>query len=510
MDEKCMRTPVFNLETVFKDSAEVPVDVDFTMPDYCPEISKILKCRATARISSEDAQARKITVDGVVTVTVIYADDENNINSYEYQYPFSKSFDTACDVSDSFVRTRAKCEYINCRAINERKIDVHGAVGVYVNAMLKKSREIICDIDDEGIEVRRSGIPATMPLGYSSKYVLIEDEIPVGDSQPDVMCLIRYDSAVKLGECKLLSGKAIIKGELMVNLLYRGEGGLPQSLDTVIPFSQLVEIEGIGEDCDCEARADVAYLEVKPKFNSSSVSRGFSVDGKIRLTAEAFCQNDVEVVIDAYSREYEAQITGDEVYFNKLICSINDTFSAVKTIDFPSDTISRVCDASCEVKNVSTEFEGDCLVVSGTAVCGIMALDNDGAPSYYERPVEYEYRYKLPVSAENLIADSQVDVVSVGYTMSGDKKTELRVELSVTASVYSPSKVSLISDVQVNREKPAKNNNRGALTVYFAESGEQIWDIARKYLADINEVKRINDIKDDNLTSGQMILVPVK
>ncbi|MBO4693706.1 MAG: DUF3794 domain-containing protein [Clostridia bacterium] len=510
MEEKCVKTPIFTFDTVFKDSAEVPIDIDFNLPDYCPEISRILKCRAKARVSSASADEQRISSDGVVTVTLIYADDENRINSYEYQYPFSKSFESTTDISGAFIKARVRCEYINCRAVTERKVDIHGALGLSVTASMKKSRDIISDIDDINIEVLRTLTPATTPIGYASKYVIIEDEIEIGSSMPDIKCLIRYDAAIKTGECKLLADKAIVKGELIVSLAYRDDDGEIQQLEESVPFSQLLEIEGVTEECECQISADIAFLEIKPKFNSSSDSRSFSLGGKVLLQAEAYCQGDVEVVTDAYSRLYEADVSGEDVYLNRLVCTINDTFNCRKEIEFPAGSITKVCDIKSEAKVDSTNFKGDCLIVSGTAVCDILAADETGAVAYYEKPVEFEYRYKLSVEGENFTADPQVSVLSVGYTISGDIKMEIRLQMSLSAAVYKQNRVPVVSDIQVNESRPIEKRNRGALTIYFAESGENIWGVARKYLADIDEVRRLNELSDDTLTGGQMLLIPVK
>ena len=51
MEEKMIRTSIFYNDTLFNESAEQPIDVDLTLPDYCPDISKIFKCRAFAGIS---------------------------------------------------------------------------------------------------------------------------------------------------------------------------------------------------------------------------------------------------------------------------------------------------------------------------------------------------------------------------------------------------------------------------------------------------------------------------
>ena len=86
---------------------------------------------------------------------------------------------------------------------------------------------------------------------------------------------------------------------------------------------------------------------------------------------------------------------------------------------------------------------------------------------------------------------------------------EIRVELSVNAAVYRCSNVSLITDVTIDENSPVTKSDRGAMTIYFASDGENVWDIARHYLASVADIKQINDIEENILESGKMVLIPM-
>ena len=47
------------------------------------------------------------------------------------------------------------------------------------------------------------------------------------------------------------------------------------------------------------------------------------------------------------------------------------------------------------------------------------------------------------------------------------------------------------------------------MTVYFANQNESVWDIARIYNASVDEIMRINDLDNEKLPAGRMILVPI-
>lgn len=508
MEQKAIKTPVFVNEIIFEQSAEQPIDVDFSLPDYCPDIVKILKCRAVSRISSRTVSGRSITVDGCVTVTCVYTDDRNRICAYEYQYPFNRSFEADTDCDGAEISCRTKCEYINCRAITGRKIDIHGAAGVYLTLKKRKCTEVISDFDDNSTELRRAKAPATSPIGCAEKYIVIEEEIECGAGQPPVRSLIRYDANTAVRECKILAGKVMVRGELVLTLLYCPEEGGPQTVRSTIPFSQLLEIDGVNDGCECEAKTELAYIDLKPRFSGAGEEKSFRLNAKILVCGEAYCSNDIDVVTDAYTRKYEADIVREEVCFDRICRSINESFSCKKSLDFPENSLYEIADMWCEVEKRSVNTENGRLTVCGTLTVCVIAIDCDGVPCYHEKPVDFEYTLPLDDGIECRRCEPNITVLSCGYTLNGASSMDVRAELSISAAVYECHRIPLITDIRVDTKRPVEKKEKCAMTICFACDGESVWDIARRYGAAVEEIKQINDITDDTLESAKMILVP--
>ena len=509
MESKKLKTCVYTKEVVFRDSAEVPIDADFTMPDYFAEISKILKCRSVARISSKSVSGGNITVEGVLCVTVIYCDEDCRLCSFEHQHPFSKTFETNLDLDNGNIKCNSKCEYINCRAVSSRKIDIHGAVGVGITVTKRKGTDVITDVDDCDVELRRGVAPATSPMGNAEKYLLIEEEIELSAGQPNIKSVIRYDASVALKECKLLAGKAMVKGDMTVSLLYCAEDGGVQTVRTAIPLSQILEIVGITENCECEAKAELAFLEIKPRTSMSGETKSFSLNAKILICCETFCNNDVDVILDAFSKKFEADIKRQEVCFSKIFCNVNENFNCKKSISFPEGALASVTDMWCDVRVDSTKLLEKCLVINGAVLVSIIGCDSEGEPTFFEKAVEFEYKYPLESDIVGFKCNPTVKVISSGYTITSSDCIEVRLELCVNAAVYQCSNIPLIIDVQTDEACLIKKKDRGAMTIYFANEGENIWDIARKYLASVSEIKEINGIEEEVLNNNTMIMVPI-
>ncbi len=506
--EKCLKTNVLVKEVLFSDSAEQPIDIDFTLPDYCKEISRIFKCQSAPRISSKSINGKNITVEGVVTITLLYAALNGELCSYEYQYPFSKTFEASCDCVGMNLVCKAKNQYLNCRAITGRKVDIHGAVGIYVTITKRKSTEIVSDYDDKNVELKRGMAAATVPMGSAEKYILIEEEIDIGQGQPQIRNVWRSDVKACVKETKVINDKAVIKGEIKVCIIYCSDSTPnPQSVKTTIPFSQILDIEGITDSCACDTKAEVVFFEIKPRISASGETKSFSLTAKLLLNSEAYCSNEIPVIFDAFSRKYEADIKKTNVVFERITQNISENYHCKKAITFDEE-ISSVVDLWCNIEECHTKFENENMIVYGTVLAAIIVCDTKNIPIYHEKQIEFEHKFPLDI-ASNLHCEPQIEVTSCGFTITSTTSMELMVDILLNAAVYQKSNVTLISEMNVDTKKPCKNTNRTALTIYFCGAGECVWDIARIYNASVEEIMAINELENEQLENGKMILVPI-
>ncbi len=509
MQQKCLKSDIYTNENYFSDSIEQAIDVDFTLPDYCPDISKIFKCHAVPRIASKSINGSTVTLDGNIIITILYCDKESKFCSFEYNFPFSKNIEVTNDVTGGNVFCRIKCDYINCRAVTGRKVDIHGAAGIFVRIFKRKCNEIVSDIDDTGIELKRMIAPATVPMGYAEKYLMLEEDLPLSQGQMSIESILKINSAICVKETKIINDKAVVKGELVVCILYCPEGGgTPQSVKSILPYSQIVDIEGITDTCECECKAEIATLDIKPKPISTGELRCFGLTVKILLTCEAYCGNDIPVIEDAFSRRFEANIIRKTVLFDKLTCNIQETYHCKKNIELDFG-INSIIDLWCSVQGCHTKFEDDKMSVGGTLVAGMIICDENNIPLYIEKPIEFEYKHPFKGKIGTPHCEPEIEVLSCNFTITSANKIELHAELGINAGIYEKKDISLITDLELDENKMIKRSGEGAMIIYYPAVGDSIWDIAHKYSASVEEIIKINGLENGSVTNGKMILVPL-
>ena len=58
-------------------------------------------------------------------------------------------------------------------------------------------------------------------------------------------------------------------------------------------------------------------------------------------------------------------------------------------------------------------------------------------------------------------------------------------------------------------EKPKVKDKNAALTLYYADEGENLWNISEKYCTSVEAIQIKNELTDDIIQAHSMILIPM-
>lgn len=496
---------------IFSQMAEQSIDLDFSLPEYYPKINKVLKCMAKPRISANAINGQILNIEGNINIVLLYITDTTEICSFEYVLPFSRTFEFEGDAGNCLPDCSVREEYINCRLLDERSVELHGAIGISAGIVRRDAKQVICDVEGGDVVLNRGMAEATSPIGIAEKCLLIEEELELGNGQPSIRHILRYDAKAVKTDCKIIGSKVVVRGELKVFTLYCGEQtSTPQVLRSAVPFSQIIDIPDINDMCECDCTVSVANLEIKPRTSITGECRTLSLSAKVRFCASATCDNDVPVVYDAFSTKYETDITLDDILFEKIFKTVNKNFICKHNVEVSAGGIGTIIDLWCEPQNLVCKIENEELHASGNLMVYILAYDSENCPAYYERSVEFEFCHVVKNSNSNMKCRADATVNNVSYTILSNNTIEVCAELNINAGVYSQSRIAAVREIRVCEDalKPKKRDS--AMIIYYADVGEKLWDIARKYNSAPDEIAEINSLESEVLATNKVLLIPVK
>lgn len=498
MELNITRESVTSCEITYNQNVEQGIDFTVNIPDYCGAVQRILKYTVTPRISSKNINGQMLCIEGNACFNILYLDEDSDVSSYEYSTPFQKNIDIGISSADVMnVCIEAKCGYVNAKAVTPSRIDVHSVIELTVCVYKKKAHDIICDIDCKDIFISRGDAPATVPVNFAEKNMIIEEELLLESDMPSINCILRHDASAVVTGSKIVNDKVIAKGELKLEVLYCAEDKKSrQKYKTTVPFSQIVDVDGINDECKCDVSVDISSLEIKPRSAHDGLIHSFMLCAKLSINVKAFCNNDIAVIYDAYSKKYNTEISNCDTTFEKVINDIQELFVCKKNLEFSDGDVHNIIDLWCLTFSKGCRTEENNIIISGTVNVCLIAENIDGVINYFERPIDFEYRFLTGELPQNVKIEPNINTINSSYVSSGDNSLEIKIELSISASVIEIKTINILKSINVKEKENDNCYNGCSMFVYYACKGERVWDIAKHFSASPDDIMNVNKVSD--------------
>lgn len=508
MDFMTIKQEISTFERSFKENAEQPIDVELTLPDYCPKIEKILKCTLKPRINNLSLGSSSVTAEGDAVICVLYSSSEvKGICGYEMTSEYSKDIDVGSDSEQDDFSANAVCEYINCRAVNERKLDIHGAFKIVIGGTKKVEKDIITNAQNKDLQLQKRKISNIEQAACSSKQFLADDELILPQTSGSIESIIRSSTDVILDECKVVAGKSVIKGNVAVNVLYRSSNGNCESFSSAIPFEEVIDLSGADEDCQSLMQPFVCTSKIKPNTDSNGESRSVIVSAKINVDVIAYKTVDYEVVSDCFCIKNDVKCERMPLKLKTDMNKISAAHQIRETLEFPENSLCDVVDVDCETGELSCRFDDGVMSVNGTLLASVIAADSNGVISCYDKKLPFVHEFTL--NGFNCVeTDIKASVTDCSYSIKSQSTLELRVQIELCGFVFNCENINVITEVEAVEGGEKVTDDMPALLLYFAQKGESVWNIAMHYNTSPELIITSNSLDGDILPEKKMLIIP--
>lgn len=506
----------FNLETqnigaalICLDSvSEQAVDLDLTLPDYCPDIEKILKCSLTPQIFSRNLTGGQLVIDGASTVQILYVDAvKKNIRCCEQTIPFSSAFSLKETPENYVVLSNTKPEYLNCRALSPRKLVLHGAFSLYAKVISKTFEKIYSPSQEEQLETKCEKLSCCELSSLCQEQFSVSEDISVSNKPPVEAMLNKKVTAI-VTDVRVIPGKIMLNGEINFKLLYLCdlEAGEPQQLDYMLPFSQIIDCETANEDTVVSLSVQVLSYDVRLKSDMLSENPVITLDAKLAAFVTGYEKREKELITDAYSTKFLTELDYAQPSLVMNYTPVKETIMQKSTLDLGDTRISKIIDLFSENCTLTPVISNEGITVTGKATVCILAYDSENIPVYIERMLEFEHMFPLEEPFNSVINPS-ASIKSISFRLSDEASIEVRCEISLSLELSNRKNQSCVSRVSTADDREIAPSPY-ALTLYYAQKGERLWDIAKRYNTQLKLLTQENSLDAEVLETPAMLLIP--
>ena len=139
MEFKINRETVPAAECIYEGVQEQTVELDYILPDYYPDIFRLIRCRVTPVITGCTFSGDRINYELRGDIRILYCGEEDSvIRCVSQRQSFSRSVELGRSCSSPVYTLTPKTDHVNFRAVNKRRLDMRGAVSVRIKVTGEK------------------------------------------------------------------------------------------------------------------------------------------------------------------------------------------------------------------------------------------------------------------------------------------------------------------------------------------------------------------------------------
>ena len=517
--------------------SQITLDDDYNVPDYRPDIVKVLKEKGELHFDEVKATAGAAWLKGRLVFRVLYRSDQENgkISCLKGEIPFQEKLNMDGVQEYDVIQASGEIEDLTIGVIHSRKISVRAVILLKTEEPQEKEDELCVGIEaDDGCEKRYRNTNILQLLCMKRDQCRQKSEITLPSSKPNVQEILWKSLEIRNLDTKMGQDGVKLSGEVLISVLYQEEEETDrvQWYETVIPLD-------CGVECDAGTEADIIYkvkarpasmeLEVKPDYDGEE--RVLVLELVMNLDIRVWKEQEISMLEDVYSlkKEIIPVCTGVTLHHisvkNDSQCRLTEQMELAES----QEKILQICSCEGTVHLESTELTEQGVRAEGILVTELLYITTDDQmPIGSAREIyPFEQLIEIPQQTarternkpEELEAlerknklQTELDcrISQLSAVMLDQDHVEIKAVIGLDLLAFEQEQIDNITDMREEALDMEQLQKRPGLVGYIAKDGDSLWSIAKENHTTVEDILRDNHRTDENLRRGEKILIVKK
>lgn len=501
MELKLERETIDVCKTVIGCSAKQTMDTDLLLPDYCGDIKRILHCGVQPQLRSVSASDDRAAAQGEITVRLLYLNEQNEPDCLEQALPLSVHCRCKAPEQNFVLCAAAATEYVNCRAVSPRKVQLDGAVTVRFEAFAKQPVDFITAIED--CEVLEQEIACSRLSAAAEKTFDLSETVALDEEEPAVAHILSAIGTPLIQSTEAVDDKLLIKGELRLDVVCLSEDRAVHSVTHTLPISQVIEAPGLlpNDALDVSLSLLAAYASVKR--DADDVPRLLDLATKVSAAVKAYRGETVRIISDCYATQGSLAPTFGDCRFTRLLAAQPAQTSHRLLLETGVKDGKLLHAAVASVQTETTRRDGAFQLVHRLTVDALLR-DGEGNLQHQSLSADVEQSVPFPADAGDCDYTPRAVAQLENPRLAPDGTLEAGVSVTVNGAVFTGENTRVLTDATLQETEAAEP---AQLILSFCKGGEDLWSICKRYRAPVAQAKAENGLEADTLADDRMLLI---
>lgn len=496
---------------IFDDNLQADTGGEYILPDYLPDIKKILHVFTSAHETGRALDGEKLSTEGEAEYRVLYSTDNGMIKSVSYTSAYGNSQNVKGMTDSASVFTSVCVPDTTARLLNPRKLLLRSRVASHIRVFVPERDEpFIEGVQDVGLQYRYADASAYTVCGGADTGVAASEDITLPAALPEASELFGVYLFPTVSEAVASDGSVTVRGEAVAVIVYANENDGAYSYHTYtakIPITRVVTVKEAQPGDECGAEIRIYGIEADAAVDSAGEKRVIEIDFNYDVNVCCEKNSVFSYVKDMYSATHESLTTykTSEVSVLQKIASFHFTQNAKAPLSVlgasaPDEILFATADCSaCSV------MSGDgSAVIEGSVEISLVSLRGGEAEGGgFEAPFRTEA--DTGGASKNAVISCDCRAGAPKVRFDGES-VYADLEIYVTLHAVDSEELSYAANVTISDEPVIRED--ASILLYYPQPGEDVWQAAKKYRVPPDALKAANKLETDTLPEKRPIRIP--
>lgn len=472
------------------------------VPDALPDIVRIVETVGTVLFRQKETVDGSVRVTGTACTSVLYLPEgDSGPCCLSLNIPFLCSGDSPVIQNGHLVQVSARVISADAQMLNPRKVLARVELAVEVCVYGEEDTEV-CDRadheDDDAIQTLEEDHKDLIAVDVTEKNFTFSDVLRLPNSRLPLERLLRTRAELSCAEAKVIGKKLVVKGECVLCVVYRS-GTEVVCARFELPFSQILEVKGGGEDSTVWADAVLIGMDCTPRGEDE-----LEVSFEVLLQAVVRQEREVELLADLYSVAQPMEVERSKVTLSPLVeqGSRRQIARQFCQCEIPA---KQVVECRLTIGEVTQVPSGEgASMMTAKAYADVLYLSEDDELCAVSYTVPASCELPVPQGGKCLVRCLLEGEPSATPVTGG---LDVRFEVGFT---YLITREAVAYFVSAARSGPVDEApcERPSVVIRMVGDGERLWDIAKCCGSTVADIQAANAIGCEDAPSGTLLLIP--
>lgn len=485
------------LQKVLEEVQNMEQSQEIRIPEGMPGIDHVVSAWGQPVMRGKEWQSDSVGLSAGMMVWVMYISEEGSQACLEGWIPFQLRWDLPQNSVDGNVLIQLLPRYVEARSVSARKILVRAGMAAMAQGWCSGEQEVYSPEETPPeLELLTATYPVQLPKESGERQFHIEEALVLPGSAPVPQKLVYYRMHPVISDRKVLSNRAVFRGNGNLHVLYQAADGQLYNWDFELPFSQFADLKGsFSQDAQVDFRIVPNHLELE-----------IQEDGKLHLKSTMVAQYLVDdremlrLTEDAYSPGREVSLHQKMLELPVVLEKRQENIYGEQTL--PADA-NLIVDTTFVTEFPRQHRESGVVNLELSGMVQILYYGADGFLQSASGKWLGQTSLKMDDSSQiNVapVANGEIQVVPAvdAITVKGN------VPLAMTVSAGQG--LPMVTGVEMG-EANKTDPSRPTLVIRRMD-GSRLWDVAKENGSTISAIQQINALEEEP-AKGKLLLIPV-